>query len=84
LEGPYPWPLKKRVASDVGHLSNMQALELLQKEAHPELECLFLSHLSRENNVPSLAFSVFEPFHSKTEVKLTSRVEASEVYRMSL
>jgi len=37
-EGSYPWPLKKRVASDVGHLSNVQALELMQQEAHPELE----------------------------------------------
>jgi phosphoribosyl 1,2-cyclic phosphodiesterase len=82
-EGPYPWPLKKRVASEVGHLSNLQALELVQQEAHPDLECLFLSHLSQENNIPSLAFSVFEPFHQKVQVKLTSRTEASEVYRMS-
>jgi phosphoribosyl 1,2-cyclic phosphodiesterase len=81
-EGSYPWPLKKRVASDVGHLSNIQALELMLQEGHPELECMFLSHLSQENNTPALAYSVFEPFHHKTEVKLTSRFEASEVYRM--
>ena len=82
-EGSYPWPLKKRVASDAGHLSNAQALELMLQEAHPELECVFLSHLSQENNVPSLAYSVFEPFHKKTVVKLTSRFEASEVFRMN-
>jgi phosphoribosyl 1,2-cyclic phosphodiesterase len=81
-EGVYPWPLKKRVASAVGHLSNMQALELMLKEGHPDLECIFLSHLSQENNTPSIAFSAFEPFHQKTTVKLTSRSEASDVYRL--
>lgn len=81
-EGPYPWPLKKRVASDVGHLSNLQALELMQEEAHPGLECLFLSHLSQQNNTPSTAYTTFEPFHQKTRVVLTSRHDASEVYRM--
>jgi phosphoribosyl 1,2-cyclic phosphodiesterase len=83
-EGSYPWPLKKRVASEVGHLSNAQALQLMLKEGHPELECIFLSHLSQENNTPALAYSVFEPFHQKTLVKLTSRFEASEVFRMSI
>jgi phosphoribosyl 1,2-cyclic phosphodiesterase len=83
-EGSYPWPLKKRVASSVGHMSNTQALELIQKDSHPDLECIFLSHLSQENNTPSLAYSVFEPFHQRTQVKLTSRFEASEVYRMDL
>jgi phosphoribosyl 1,2-cyclic phosphodiesterase len=81
-EGSYSWPLKKRVASNVGHLSNIQALQLMLQEGYPELECMFLSHLSHENNTPALAYSVFEPFHLKTEVKLTSRFEASEVYRM--
>jgi phosphoribosyl 1,2-cyclic phosphodiesterase len=81
-EGPYPWPLKQRVASDVGHLSNLQALQLVQEYAHPHLECLFLSHLSQENNTPAMAWSAFEPLHSRMEVKLTSRHEASEVYRL--
>jgi phosphoribosyl 1,2-cyclic phosphodiesterase len=83
-EGSYPWPLKKRVASSVGHMSNVQALDLMLRESHPHLECIFLSHLSQENNTPSLAYSVFEPFHQKTQVKLTSRFEASEVYKMNI
>jgi phosphoribosyl 1,2-cyclic phosphodiesterase len=83
-EGSYPWPLKKRVASEVGHLSNIQAMELMLQDSHPALECIFLSHLSQENNIPALAYSIFEPFHHKMEVKLTSRFEASEVYRMKI
>lgn len=81
-EGSYPWPLKKRVASDVGHLSNIQALQLVQEHAHPLLECLFLSHLSQENNTPAIAYEAFESLHHKTCVKLTSRYDASEVYCM--
>lgn len=79
-EGPYPWPLKKRVASEVGHLSNIQALNLVKEHAHPMLECLFLSHLSQENNTPATAYAAFEPLHHKTRVLLTNRHDASEVY----
>ncbi len=79
-EGSYPWYLKKRIASNVGHLSNLQALELVEKHSNPELQCLFLSHLSKENNTPSLALSVFEALTRKTAVMLTSRFEASEVF----
>jgi phosphoribosyl 1,2-cyclic phosphodiesterase len=82
--GSYPWPLKKRVASSVGHLSNVQALKLMLEESHPELECIFLSHLSQENNTPAIALSAFEPLHGKTKVMLTSRFEASEVYRIKM
>jgi phosphoribosyl 1,2-cyclic phosphodiesterase len=81
-EGSYPWPLKKRVASAVGHLSNRQALELLQQHAPPILKCIFLSHLSQQNNTPPLALSTFEPLWNSFDVKLTSRFEASEVYKM--
>ncbi len=79
-EGSYPWPLKKRVASDVGHLSNKQAIELMLRDSHTQLECVFLSHLSQENNTPAIAFAAFEPLHQKTNVILTSRFDASEVF----
>ncbi len=81
-EGSYPWPLKKRVASAVGHLSNLQALTLLQEEAPPGLECVFLSHLSQENNTPATALGTMDPLLGRTTVKLTSRYEASDVYRL--
>src|SRR5665647_817529 len=49
-EGPYPQHLKQRVASDVGHLSNLQAMNLLTEHAGPDLKLVLLSHLSGENN----------------------------------
>ncbi|MCL1822229.1 MAG: MBL fold metallo-hydrolase [Prolixibacteraceae bacterium] len=82
-EGSYPWYLKKRVASDVGHLSNLQAFETIRQHAHPELECIFLSHISKENNTPQLAIAAFDPVSKKITVKLTDRYAAAEVYKLS-
>ena len=78
-EGPYPWPLKKRVASEIGHLSNVQALELVTEHAGDLLKMVFLSHLSGENNTPDIAFENFKSLHHKYEIIKTSREEASVV-----
>lgn len=55
LDGPYPWPLKQRIQSRHGHLSNRAAAELLQQLAWHGLEAVFLAHLSDENNHPDKA-----------------------------
>jgi phosphoribosyl 1,2-cyclic phosphodiesterase len=79
-EGSYPIYLKTRIDSVVGHLSNIQAFELLRDHAHPELQCVFLSHLSAENNRPELAFNEFRSLENKFLVKLTDRYQAGEIY----
>ena len=81
-EGSYPYFLKKRVASEFGHLSNKQTLELLEAHAGENLKCVFLSHLSKENNTPEIARETMEHLSSKFDVLLTSRYEAGEVYRL--
>lgn len=53
--GPYPWPLKQRIASRTGHLSNQQAQEAVERLAHSGLEFVVGMHLSRENNRPEIA-----------------------------
>ncbi len=80
--GGYPYFLKKRVASEVGHLSNDQAFELLDKHTNGELQCVFLSHISRDNNTPELAVKKMESLNHKFEIKIASRYEASEVYQL--
>lgn len=55
--GPYPMHLKRRIASDKGHLSNRQAAEALahalRRTRHrPEI---WLAHLSEANNRPAIA-----------------------------
>ncbi|MCL4483393.1 MAG: MBL fold metallo-hydrolase [Bacteroidetes bacterium] len=82
-EGPYPYYLKVRIDSAVGHLSNIQAFELLKEHAHPDLQCVFLSHLSAENNRPELAYNQFKSLEEKFLVKLTDRFAASELYTMA-
>lgn len=53
-DGPYPYPVKRRVASDVGHLSNDQAAAELEALLCDELEQVVSMHLSQNNNLPSL------------------------------
>lgn len=48
--GEYPPSLKERVLSDLGHLSNRQAGELLARLAGSRVEHVVLGHVSHENN----------------------------------
>ena len=54
--GPYPYPLKRRVMGDKGHLSNELSGRLLCDILHDELQYVVLGHLSKENNYASLAY----------------------------
>ena len=54
--GPYPYPLKQRILGDRGHLSNERAGQLLCSLIHDDLQAVVLGHLSRENNMPELAY----------------------------
>ncbi|MCX6237838.1 MAG: MBL fold metallo-hydrolase [Bacteroidia bacterium] len=78
-EGSYSYHLKKRVASDVGHLSNMQAVNLLTEHAGPALKYVLLSHLSAENNTPQVAYGALKHLEERFHIVLTSRREPSEV-----
>lgn len=53
--GPYPPALKRRVASELGHLSNNDASQLLSKLDHSRLQHVVAVHLSETNNSPALA-----------------------------
>lgn len=54
--GPYPWPLKKRIAGSNGHLSNDAAGEVVAYMAEKGTKRFLLGHLSKENNFPELAY----------------------------
>lgn len=55
--GPYPYPLKKRILSDKGHLSNDAAGELLLKLYPTGVRRTVLAHLSKENNTERIAYN---------------------------
>ncbi len=54
--GPYPYYLKQRILGERGHLSNENSGRLLCRILHDRLKAVFLGHLSKENNLPELAF----------------------------
>lgn len=57
INGPYKPPLKQRIASAVGHLSNVQSAALLASLDNSRLKHLVLTHLSEKNNTPELALA---------------------------
>jgi phosphoribosyl 1,2-cyclic phosphodiesterase len=54
-DGPYPWAVKQRVLSRVGHLSNEAAAEFLSTSYDGQAAYVILAHLSESNNLPELA-----------------------------
>ena len=54
--GNYPYPLKCRILSEQGHLSNEDSGRLLCRLLNEQLRYIFLAHLSKENNYPELAY----------------------------
>lgn len=59
--GPYPYPLKRRVLGDRGHLSNELSGRLLCDILHNNLKNVVLGHLSKENNYAELAYETVKP-----------------------
>jgi phosphoribosyl 1,2-cyclic phosphodiesterase len=53
--GPYPPPLKARVGGRYGHLSNVQAAQILSSLGGRRLQHVVAAHLSEKNNRPDLA-----------------------------
>lgn len=53
--GPYPYPLKLRILSESGHLSNERSGMFLSELLHDEIRHILLGHISRENNTRELA-----------------------------
>ena len=56
MTGPYPRELKLRVASKRGHLSNRECSEFAMELADRGAYAFMLAHLSKENNLPDLAY----------------------------
>lgn len=80
--GHYPYILKRRVDSDLGHLSNAQALDLTKQFASPQLKTIFLSHISASNNTIELAMKNFSVLNGRFDIKLASRYGISELVNL--
>lgn len=80
LKGKYPFYLKQRIRSEVGHLSNMEALELFRKHKKTDLRHLILSHLSKENNSPELVQQLFENEKTSVRIDIAPRYNESKLF----
>lgn len=59
-KGPYPYPLKKRILGDHGHLSNGNSAVFARELAEKGTKTIILGHLSLENNTPETAFKTVD------------------------
>lgn len=78
-EGPYPAVLKRRILSDVGHLSNEAAAEALRALVGPRTRSVTALHVSRHNNTYPLAERVFR--EALAEIGALSALSALTVAR---
>ena len=62
----YPWSVKRRILSDVGHVSNEDAAVAMSEVIAEKPTSIYLSHLSKDNNMKELArMSVEQTLQSK-------------------
>jgi phosphoribosyl 1,2-cyclic phosphodiesterase len=78
-EGPYPAVLKRRILSDVGHLSNEAAAEALKALVGPRTRTVTALHVSRHNNTYPLAGRVFEEALAEIGAGVTLAVARHDV-----
>jgi phosphoribosyl 1,2-cyclic phosphodiesterase len=62
----YPWSIKRRILSDVGHVSNEDAAIAMSEVFGDQTKSIYLAHLSKDNNMKDLArMSVSQTLESK-------------------
>ena len=71
----YPSFLKQRILSNKGHLSNLTSSEVIEGLAYNKVSQVVLSHLSEENNSPSLAYNFI-----KNKLKERDIIEGKNIF----
>ena len=81
--GSYPYSLKQRVLSNIGHLSNDSCGEALVEylKKNSKSKKVFLGHLSRNNNFPELAYKTVEGILTDNGVSIGEDVDLKMTYR---
>ncbi len=73
--GRYPEYLKARIASGSGHLDNRQTAAFLSEIITPDLNHIFLCHLSQDNNTPQIALHTVREALEKKGLKVGNAME---------
>ncbi len=77
--GTYPWPLKQRVLSTRGHLSNDNCSDVIESVVKGNGEVIILSHLSKDNNSPEIAYNNMSKTLDKMGIDLIDGAVTLEV-----
>ena len=72
--GPYPYNLKRRILSNVGHLSNEACGNAIMNLLNGNHKVIILGHLSKTNNYPDLAYETVTSVLKENGVKLNHDV----------
>lgn len=73
-DGPYPWPVKQRIKSRFGHLSNEQSVEVITQVFSDDLQEIIFAHLSETNNSSEMVLKTFTsmlPRHMRDQLRIT-------------
>ncbi len=83
--GPYPWSVKQRVMSRMGHLSNEGMHDFVLNDFSPSAPNLVLGHISEQNNHPEIvrlvASQALERRGLNARLMLASQKTPTEVFR---
>jgi len=83
-DGPYPWHVKQRIQSRLGHLSNEASRDLLGEVSHSGLRHVILAHMSETNNKAEKALSVVGEalLYPRTALSVASQHVAGEMIKL--
>jgi phosphoribosyl 1,2-cyclic phosphodiesterase len=76
--GPYPWSVKQRVMSRMGHLSNLSMSDFLLERLDPGTRHLILGHLSEHNNHPEIVRGVASEVLERRGLETTLEVASQD------
>ncbi|MFD0871778.1 MBL fold metallo-hydrolase [Paenibacillus residui] len=79
--GKYPWNIKRRILSDIGHLSNEAAGDALSEILGGKTKRVYLAHLSQNHNLMDLARMTVENILEQNDITLNDgRLTLKDTY----
>lgn len=78
--GRYPWNIKRRILSDVGHLSNDAAGEALVDIISDRTKRIYLAHLSKDNNLVDLARMTVQQILEQNDIEVGKGLSLYDTY----
>lgn len=72
--GPYPYSLKRRILSNIGHLSNEDCGKAIVEITNDKYKRIILGHLSKTNNYPDLAYQTVVNILNENGVDISNNI----------